>query len=97
MHIYEASVSGILRIILWLFLISIIIRLVARLALPVVLKKAEQQMRNKAAQANANRQPPRREGEITVEKTQAAHSVSKDGDYVDFVEIKEQPPFGRDS
>lgn len=87
--IYEASMSGILRIILWLILISFVIRLIARLATPYVVKKAEETLRNRAAQFNQQNQPPRKEGEITIEKNKPNQKGSGSGDYVDYVEVKD--------
>jgi hypothetical protein len=89
MEIYQASLSGVLRIIFWLFVISFIIRLIARLALPIVVKKASQVMNEKARQHSASQSAPRQEGEIRVEKMKATPPASDQGDYVDFVEIRE--------
>lgn len=87
--IYEASLSGIIRIIFWLVLISFIIRLIARLATPYVVKKAEETMRQRAEQYRRQQQPQRREGEVTVEKTTKTAGKSVSGDYVDYVEVKD--------
>ena len=87
--VYEASISGILRIILWIILISFIIRLIARLATPYVVKKAEETLRNRAAQFNQQNQPPRKEGEITIEKNKSNQKGTGSGDYVDYVEVKD--------
>lgn len=88
MQVYEASLMGVIRILLWLFLISMIIRLVARLALPVVIRKAEQTMRDRQNGFHKTQNSPRREGEVTIE-TPRTSAASKEGEYVDFVEIKE--------
>jgi hypothetical protein len=88
MEVFQASLMGVIRILLWLFLISIVIRLVARMALPVVMKKADEAMRQRAAQHRSAAQPPRKEGEVTVERDLNA-TKSAGGEYVDFVEIKE--------
>jgi len=90
MELYEASLSNVLRIVLWLILISFIIRLVARLALPIVIKKAEQRMRENQSGQTRSHQPPRKEGEVTVEKNgDRSGNTPRDGDYVDYVEIRE--------
>jgi hypothetical protein len=90
MEVYESSLSGVLRIILWLILISFIIRLIARLALPVVIKKADQAMRERAAAYQNQNQPPRPEGQVTVEKNNGGSGKKADGgDYVDYVEIRD--------
>jgi hypothetical protein len=90
MEVYESSLSGVLRIILWLILISFLIRLIARLALPVVIKKADQAMRDRAAAYQSQNQPPRPEGQVTVEKSNGGSGKKADGgDYVDYVEIRD--------
>lgn len=91
MNFEEASLSGVIRIIFYILLASFIIRLIARLALPIVLRKGEQAMRERAAEFYARKQQEefRKEGEIRVEKKPESGSSKKDeGDYVDFVEIK---------
>jgi hypothetical protein len=91
--IHEASFSGILRILFWIILISFIVRLVARLALPVVVRKSQEQMRQQMEAAMRRQreqsQPPRPEGSVTVEKPSSKSRPTDDGDYVDFVEVKE--------
>jgi uncharacterized membrane-anchored protein YitT (DUF2179 family) len=93
MIIEEASVSGLLRTLFYFFLGYMIIKLIARLALPYVISKGEEAMRQRAAQFYENQHKQaaeqRREGEVRVEQKQSAQSKYKDeGDYVDFVEIK---------
>jgi len=90
----EASVSGLLRTLFYFFLGYLIIKLIARMALPYVINKGEEAMRQRAAQFYENQrqqqaEQQRREGEVRVEQKQSAQSKYKDeGDYVDFVEIK---------
>ena len=93
MIIEEASVSGLLRTLFYFFLGYMIIKLIARLALPYVISKGEEAMRQRAAQFYENQHKQsaeqRREGEVRVEQKQSGQSKYKDeGDYVDFVEIK---------
>ena len=85
--LYEASFSGILRIIFWILIISFLVRLVARLALPHVIKKAEQKM-NEHMRTRGHH-PPRKEGEVTVEQKKEQRPSGQSGDYVDYVEIKD--------
>jgi len=87
--IYEASFSGILRIIFWMLIISFIIRIVVRLAMPHVIKKGEQVMRERMKQMHEQQKPPRHEGEVTVENKTKKDGKRDDGDYVDYVEIRE--------
>lgn len=90
--IYEASLSGVVRLIFWIIAISFVIRLIARLALPLVVNKAQESMKRQAEQFYRQQQEaarPRREGEVTVESTTRKPHQAPSGDYVDFVEIKE--------
>jgi hypothetical protein len=64
--IQEASFTGVIRIIFYIILISFIIRLIARIALPIVVKKAEEKMRNQADNFYRSQQPPRPEGDVKV-------------------------------
>lgn len=85
---YEASFSGILRIILWILIISFIIRLVARLALHHVIRKADERMKENIRRQEEARRPQRPEGHVTIENDKKQKGKSGD-DYVDFVELKD--------
>ncbi len=87
--IYEASFSGIIRIIFWIFAIGFIIRLIANMALPHVMRKAEERMRENARRFQENQQPQRSEGDVTIENKRRSTSSGSNGDYVDYVEIKD--------
>lgn len=87
--VQEASLQGIVKIIFWFFAIAFIIRLVARMALPYVVKKGEQAMRDRMQQMQDQQRPQRNEGEVTIEKNASAHTSKGSGDYVDYVEIKD--------
>lgn len=87
---YEASIGGLLRTIITILIIIMIIRLIARLAYPIVIRKAEETMRQRADEFYRRNQDQRREGDIKVEKNKTNNSNKQDdGDYVDFVEIKD--------
>jgi hypothetical protein len=87
--IQEASFTGVIRIIFYIILISFIIRLIARIALPIVVKKAEEKMRDRADQFHRSQQPSRPEGDVKVESTKKKDKREIDGEYVDYVEIKD--------
>ena len=88
--VYEASLSGVLRIIFWIIVISFLVRLIARLALPYVMKKTEENMRQKMNDFQNSQRPQRQEGDVSIQSGSAHKSnSSKDGEYVDYVEIKE--------
>lgn len=87
--VYEGSFSGVLRILFWIFAIGFLIRLIANLALPHVIRKAEERMRDQAnRQQNASR-PQRPEGHVSVDTGNKQKNGRDDGDYVDYVEIKD--------
>ncbi len=88
--VYEASLSGVLRIIFWIIAISFVLRLIARLALPYVMKKAEENMRQKMNDFQNSQRPQRQAGDVSIQnggKSQSGNS--NEGDYVDYVEIKD--------
>lgn len=87
--IYEASLNGVLRIILWIFIISFVIRLVARMALPLVVKNAEKKMQDRARANEESRRPQRREGDVTIETPARPGAKPAAGEYTDYVEIKD--------
>lgn len=89
--IQQASVTGFLRTILIIVLIyyglKILSRLFAPLLVKYITKKAEQRF---GGQFGSFRQqePPKKEGEITIEKMPGQKSSNKDvGEYVDYEEI----------
>jgi hypothetical protein len=85
--IYEASWRGLFNFIFWLVAISFILRLVARLATPYVVRKAQEQMRDQMhnQSAHTHERPRRKEGEVTVEKNRNQPSE----EYTDYTEIKD--------
>ena len=87
--VYEASLGGVIRIILWILAISFIIRLVARLAIPHVVRGAQERMQEQMRNQQRAREDRRREGEIRVESNKRDKGRNDDGEYVDYVEIKE--------
>lgn len=87
--VYEASFSGIIKILFWIFFISFLIRLIARMALPHVMRKAQERMNENARQFNERQQPIRPEGDVTIEKGKSSKGGSDGGDYINYVEIKD--------
>lgn len=85
--IYEASLRGLFNFIFWLVAISFILRLIARLATPYVVRKAQEQMRNQmnGQGTDHTQQRRRQEGEVTVEK----QPNRPQGEYTDYIEIKD--------
>ena len=87
--VYEASLGGVVKIILWILFISFIIRLVARLAIPHVVRGAQERMQEQMRNQQRAQEDRRREGEVRVESNNRDKGRNDDGDYVDYVEIKE--------
>jgi hypothetical protein len=86
----EASLSGVLRIILYLIIASAVIRFIARLAVPYVVQKSQENMRKQAEEFMRQREPQRPEGEVRVQSNQNKNKSNQaDGEYVDYVEIKD--------
>jgi hypothetical protein len=87
--VYEASLAGILRIIFWILVVSFVIRLIARLAIPHVVRGAQERMQEQMRNQQRAREDRRKEGEIRVESNNKGKGRNEDGEYVDYVEIKE--------
>ena len=75
-----ASLGGVLKTILWIFIISGIIRFVVRLTANYAVNKVNDEV-------NKNK---RRESETQFGKKQPAGNKTPDSEYVDFIEIKDQ-------
>lgn len=91
--IYEASFTGLIRIIFYIIAVSFIIRLIARMALPYVVKNSQEAMKEQARrfyeQQQQQARPARKEGEVTIEKNNSSSKSNGKEEYVDFVEIKD--------
>jgi hypothetical protein len=87
--IMEASISGVFRIIFYILIFSALLRLIARLAVPYVVKKSQDNLRRQAENYYRQQQPQRPEGEVRVETKANTNSKFNDGEYVDYVEIKD--------
>ncbi len=87
----QASVIGVLRVILILLLIYYGLKIISRLFAPLLIKyiskKAEQKFGGQFGTHNRN-EPHKKEGEVTIEKMPNKKSSNKDvGEYVDYEEI----------
>jgi hypothetical protein len=76
-----ASVGGILKTILWIFIISGIIRFVVRLTANYAVNRVNEEVKNNQ-RAQSNTQNDRAK--------QSSGNKTPDSEYVDFVEIKDQ-------
>jgi len=75
MLMMEASFSGFLRMLFWFFVLSFLFRWLMRMYFTA-----------KYQRPSADH---RREGEVTVEHKRKTHSLADEGEYVDFIEIKD--------
>lgn len=85
----HASVTGLVRMILLILVIYFGIKILARLLMPFfvkyIVKKTEQRF---GSQNQRQQEPPKKEGEITIEKMPKTKASNNDvGDYVDYEEI----------
>lgn len=84
--IHEASFRGLFNFIFWLIAISFILRLIARLATPYVVRKAQEHMRNQMNNHGFREDATvRPEGQVTVEKK----TNKEREEYTDYIEIKD--------
>lgn len=84
----QASFSGLLRVVFWILVVSAAIRLIAYLATPYVIRKAEETLRSRM-QNHQQTQDRRKEGEVTVEPPKKKPTQDQGGDYVDYIELKD--------
>jgi uncharacterized protein (UPF0332 family) len=73
--VVESSFSGFLRMLFWFFVISFLLRLVMRMYF--------------STRYNRQSADHRREGEVTVEQKKKTRTLADEGEYVDFIEIKD--------
>ncbi|MGC6430699.1 MAG: DUF4834 family protein [Jejuia sp.] len=86
----EASVVGLIRILLILLLIYFGVKILARLFAPVLFKFVTKKAEQKFGQQfnNKNYETTKREGEVSIDKMPKQRQSNKDvGDYVDYEEI----------
>jgi len=76
-----ASLGGVVKTILWIFIISGIIRFVVRLTANYAVNRVNEEVRkNQQAQSNTT----------SAKSKQSSGHKTPDSEYVDFVEIKDQ-------
>lgn len=84
---------GLLKTIFIILIVYYSVRLITRILLPVFLKMfVKRAQRNFEQQFNQTSEPPRKEGEVTVDFQPSSPSKAKSdrlGEYVDFEEVKE--------
>jgi DNA integrity scanning protein DisA with diadenylate cyclase activity len=86
-----ASFNGFLKMLLYFVAFYYVFKFLARIFLPIILKKAvEKAGQNFQQQSNSNTQYHSNKDEIIIDTSQAKKSkeTKKVGDYVDFEEIE---------
>lgn len=86
----EAGIMNLLRTLLIILIVYYAFRFLARLFAPYLMKKAMEQMQQKAQQHHrSSTSNDVKEGETIIDKKPNTHQQSKDsvGEYVDFEEI----------
>jgi len=76
-----ASLGGVLKTILWIFIISGIIRFIVRLTANYAVNRVNEEVKNRSSQGG---------GTPHVSGKQKSGNKTPDSEYVDFVEIKDQ-------
>ena len=92
--IYEASVTGIIRLLLVIFIVYIIYNLFMRVIFPSVMRKYVsdfQKQFNAQNQQSQQEQNRKKEGEVSIKYVNKDKNTThdpNDGEYVDYEEIK---------
>ena len=83
---------GLIKFIFWFFFISYLLKILARIFAPLLMKRFADKMQERFTQQYQNHQnPTQEEGKVTLEKTNTSIKTKSDdvGDYVDFEEVEE--------
>ena len=86
----EASFDGLIRAILWIFAIYYILKFLARLFLPVIVKKVAQKAEEQFKQQHQNYQNQQHQQTTaqTTSKSDKPRETKKVGEYIDYEEIQ---------
>ena len=85
-----ASASGLLEMILFILVFYYVLKIISRIFAPVLMKfvakKAEERFGGQFG--TQQQEPPKKEGEVTIDKMPKTKSSNKNvGDYIDYEEI----------
>ena len=83
---------GLIKILFWFFFISYLLKILARIFAPLLIKRFADKMQERFNQQYQNsKTSPQEEGKVTLEKTNTSTKTKSDdvGDYVDFEEVEE--------
>jgi hypothetical protein len=74
-----ASLTGLVKVIFWLLVISSVFRFFIKLTANYAVRKVNEEVN----------QQRRREGDVRVENQKAKSSSAPEGEYIDYIEIKD--------
>ena len=83
---------GLIKFLFWFFFISYLLKFLARIFAPLLMKRFADKMQEGFQQQYQNpKNPSQEEGKVTLEKTKPSTKTKSDnlGDYVDFEEVEE--------
>jgi len=85
----EASFTGFIRTLLYIFLFYYAIKIVFRIFFHMMMNKAVQNMEERFRQQQAAQEPIRKPGETVIDKKPSATQKSKEeGEYIDYEEVE---------
>ena len=85
----EASFTGFLRTLLYIFLFYYIFKLIVRIFFPMMINHTFNKMEDRFRQQQAAQEPQRKAGETVIDKKPKHQSSTKDeGEYIDFEEVE---------
>jgi hypothetical protein len=74
-----ASLTGLVKIIFWLIVVSSIFRFFIKLTANYAVRKVNEEVK----------QQQRREGEVHIQKETKTRKSAPEGEYIDYIEIKD--------
>lgn len=83
----EASLNGLLKTLLWIFIIYYALKFLARLFLPVLAKKVVEKASEQFQQQNQQYQKQQQNTSQTNIKSDKPKETNKVGEYIDYEEI----------
>ena len=82
---------GLVNFLFWFFVISYLLKILARIFAPILMKRFANKMQDRFQQHHNPQNPQHQEGKVTLEKIKPSVKTKSDnvGDYVDFEEVEE--------
>jgi hypothetical protein len=73
---YQASLWGVIRVLLWIIFISYLLRMIARMSVNYALNKTREELERQQGQTSSQPKPKKNQTPV--------------GEYVDYIEIKDE-------